>query len=212
MNPGTKTGPTLANSSMSERSNRDGHPLSDVVEHVKSASDGKTVTVGKIAEKVGRQDILPLLLLPSLIAATPLSGIPGVSVVCGLLIALLSAELIFGFRDLYLPSKLDEQSVNSTKLRSMLNRIAPAIDWIERHTGNRLSFLFHRPFIWVPQVFCLVSGLAMPFLEFIPFSSSVVAIGVCFLVMSMLTKDGLFFILALFPYAAAAYLLVQVIP
>ena len=61
--------------------------------------------------------------------------------------------------------------------------------------------------IWVPRVLCLVSGLAMPFLEVIPFSASTVAIGVVCLTLSLLTCDGLLFLLALVPYAIGAWLI-----
>jgi Exopolysaccharide synthesis, ExoD. len=57
------------------------------------------------------------------------------------------------------------------------------------------------------EILCLVSGLAMPFLEVIPFSASIVASGVLLLTLSMLTRDGLFFVLAMLPYAGLLYLL-----
>jgi hypothetical protein len=88
-----------------------------------------------------------------------------------------------------------------------MKKIAPVIKWIDRHSRSRLRFLFRRPLIWVPQLLCLFTGLMMPFLEFIPFSSSIVAIGVALLVMSMLTEDGMFFLLAMLPYALAIYLI-----
>lgn len=184
--------------------------LSDTIQRVKSIASDDTVTLGDIIDRVGDTSILPAILLPALIAATPLSGIPGVSVVCGLLIALLSFELIFRFRHLYLPRKLRRFSLSGRKLRHALGKITPAVSWIDDHTRHRLSFLFHRPLIWVPQIICLLSGMAMPFLEFIPFSSSVAAIGVCFLVMAMLTRDGIFAILALIPYSGILYLLSRV--
>ena len=81
------------------------------------------------------------------------------------------------------------------------------ISWIDRHSHNRLSVLFHRPLIYLPVILSLLSGMMMPFLEFIPFSSSVAAIGVSFLALSLLTRDGLFFLLALLPYAGLGWLI-----
>jgi hypothetical protein len=166
------------------------------------------VTVGEIIKAGGDNRALPPILLIALIAATPLSGIPGVSAVCGLLIALLSFELIANFRCLHLPGKLMRASVDAGKLYSVITKLQPALQWIDKHTGNRLEVLVKRPLVWLPQGLCLLSGLAMPFLEFIPFSSSIVATGVCLLAMAMLTRDGLFVILALIPYGGLIYLLV----
>jgi hypothetical protein len=53
----------------------------------------------------------------------------------------------------------------------------------------------------VPQTLCLVSGLTMPLLELVPFTSLIVASGVFLLALSMLVRDGLLFLLALLPYA-----------
>lgn len=188
-----------------------GH-LSQIMNDIRASYDGEKshVKVADLLSAIGEKSVLSAMLIPALIAATPLSGIPGVSVVCGLLIALLSFELIFNFRRIYLPEKLQKRSVDAGKLDSTLEKLSPAIKWIDRHSRARLTFLFHRPLIWLPQLLCLVSGLAMPFLEFIPFSSSVAAIGATLLIMSMLTEDGIFFLLAMFPYAFGIYLIVQI--
>ena len=189
----------------------DAGPLMGTVAKVRSTSSGARVSVGEVIETLDEKGVLPAILIPALIAATPLSGIPGVSAVCGLLIALLSFELIAGFRRLMLPKTLKSRSMDAARLRTAIQRIEPVLAWLDRHSENRLSFLFHRPFIWLPQVLCLVSGMAMPFLEFIPFSGSIAAIGVCLLVIAMLTEDGLFFIIALLPYAVAVSLLASVL-
>ena len=126
-----------------------------------------------------------------------------------MLIALFSAQMIIGVKEFYLPGKLKKKTIDGAKLDHAMKQILPVMEWIERHTGQRLSFLFHRPMTWVPQLICLLSGLAMPFLEFIPFSGSIVATGVCLLVMAMLTKDGLVFLLALLPYVIGGVLLAR---
>lgn len=188
-----------------------GH-LSEILNDIRSSYDSEEscVKVADLLSALGDKSILSAMLIPALIAATPLSGIPGLSAVCGLLIALLSFELIFNFRRIYLPKKLQERSIDAGKLDSTLEKVSPAIKWIERHSHARLKFLFHRPMIWLPQLLCLVSGLAMPLLEFIPFSASVAAIGATLLIISMLTEDGIFFLLAMFPYAFGIYLIVQI--
>ena len=99
------------------------------------------------------------------------------------------------------------RSVDGPSLRSALDKSRPVIAWIDRRTRRGLTGLFHRPVIYVPELLCLLSGLVMPVLEFIPFSASIVATGVCLLALSMLTRDGLFFILAMVPYAGLGTLL-----
>jgi hypothetical protein len=176
-----------------------------ILDAIGDTAEAGSVTVGDIVEAVGRTSFAALLLVPALVAVSPLSGVPGVSMACGLTIAFVSAEMLMNFDRLRLPRALMRRSVSGARLGKALAAVRPAVAWLDRHTRNRLGFLFHRPIVYVPQLLCLVSGLAMPFLEVIPFSSSVVAAGVSMLALSLLTRDGLFFLLALLPYATLGY-------
>ncbi|TNF22637.1 MAG: exopolysaccharide biosynthesis protein [Rhodobacteraceae bacterium] len=181
--------------------------LGDLADSIRSVSKGDKVTVQDIVDAVGHRSLLPLLLVPALLCATPLSGVPGVSMVCGVLIAIISAQLLLSVDEVWLPQRLLRQSVSAKAVRKALDTSQPVMAWVDRHTHDRLSVLFHRPLIHLPLVLCLLSGLAMPFLEFIPFSSSVAAIGVTFMALSLLTRDGVFFLLALLPYTGLAWLI-----
>lgn len=179
--------------------------------HVEDAASGDEVSVGDVVAAIGARSVLPLLLVPALVAATPLSGIPGMSALCGILIALISLEMILRFDHVWLPDRLMRQRVQSDRVRGTMRTIRPWLARIDRLTRNRLDFLFHRPLLYVPQLLCLLSGLVMPFLEFVPFSGSVAATGVCLLALSLLTRDGLFFLLALGAYAGLGALVWRVI-
>lgn len=181
--------------------------LGDLADRIRSVSQDKKVSVQDIVDAVGHRSLLPLLLVPALLCATPLSGVPGVSMVSGVLIAIISAQLLLSVDEVWLPQRLLRQTVNAKAVRKALDTSEPVMSWVDRHTHHRLTGLFHRPLIHVPVLLCLLSGLAMPFLEFIPFSSSVAAIGVSFMALSLLTRDGLFFLLALVPYAGLAWLI-----
>jgi hypothetical protein len=68
----------------------------------------------------------------------------------------------------------------------------------------------HRPLIFIPQTFCVLSGLMMPFLEFVPFSSSLVGAAVALLAFGMLARDGLFVMLGLALYLGPLWLVFYV--
>ncbi|WP_259400370.1 exopolysaccharide biosynthesis protein [Roseovarius sp. SCSIO 43702] len=189
----------------------DDGPLLEIMDELESLTSQDEVSFGDVLDRLGDHGLLPLVLIPALICATPLSGIPGVSMICGVMIAILSFELLFRFRRAWLPGFVTRRSIKGRKLRDGLETAEPYVRWIERRTKDRMTFLFHRPMIWVPQGLCVVTGAAMPFLEFIPFSSSLCAIAVCFLVMAMLTEDGVFFLIALLPYGAVFYLIYRVV-
>lgn len=179
------------------------HTLGALADRIAGASERDRVSVADVVDAVGHRSLLPLILVPALLAVTPLSGIPGVSAICGIVIAVVSFQMLLSYDEVRLPGAILRWSVKG----SALDRSRPVIDWIDRHTRQRLTGIFHRPLIYLPMLLCLVSGLAMPFLEVIPFSASTVAIGVACLALLLLTCDGLLFILALVPYAAGAWLI-----
>ena len=181
--------------------------LGELADSISSVSDRDKVSVDEIVDAVGHRSLVPLLLVPALLCATPLSGIPGVSMVAGVAIAIISFQLLMSVEEVWLPRRLLRQTVDGKSLDKALQSARPVISWIDRHSHNRLSALFHPPLIYLPVILSLLSGMMMPFLEFIPFSSSVAAIGVSFLALSLLTRDGLFFLLALLPYAGLGWLI-----
>lgn len=187
-------------------------PLGRVADRVERAdSEGQDTSVSQVVDALGERSHYALLLAVSAAAATPLSGIPGVSVFCGLLIAVISFERLISQRKVHLPDRLSERSIRSGRVQKTLRKARPVIDWIDRHTHKRFEALFRAPLIYLPLSVCLLSGLAMPFLEVIPFSSSIVASGVLLISVAMVTRDGIFALVAAFPYVAVAVLLLTVL-
>ncbi|MFW8634876.1 exopolysaccharide biosynthesis protein [Cribrihabitans pelagius] len=185
--------------------------LGDVADQIRSVSGNGHVSIDGLVQALGRRSHQTLLLIVALTAATPLSGIPGLSAVCGLVIALISLEMLLSYREVRLPRKLSRQNVKGQSVERILSKVEPFLRWLDRHTHHRMTGLFHRPLIYIPQVICLLSGLTMPFLEFIPFSGSIVASGVALLAFAMFTRDGLFFLLALLPYTGIAALVLRIL-
>lgn len=65
-------------------------------------------------------------------------------------------------------------------------------DWMDAHARRRWRVFFHYPLRVVPQVLCVLCGLSMPFLELLPFSSSLLGAAVCLMSLGFLLRDGLF--------------------
>jgi hypothetical protein len=189
---------------MTRRNRQD---LGSLLDGVEQAGQGERISVGDIVARSGRDGIVPVVLLVALAAVTPLSGIPGVSIACGLMIALASAQLLVKADCLWLPGRLRRLSLERARVARNLDRIRPVADWLDRHTHERLRVLFHRPLVYVPETLMLLAGLTMPFLEVIPFSSSAMAAGVALLSLALLTRDGLFAVLAVLPFAGLGTLL-----
>lgn len=168
--------------------------LAAVLDRLETLADGDRARLGDLTAAFGAASFVPALMIPALLVVSPLSGIPLFSSACGLTIALIAAQMLAARRHLWLPARIKRRSIPAARLRAALARMRPPMEWIDRHTTPRLRALFHRPLSWLPQIGCVLSGAMMPFLELVPFSSSILGGAVLCFSIGLLTRDGLFLI------------------
>lgn len=169
------------------------HPLSDIVDRMADSAQGKRVTVGEVLEAFGRRSYLPLLIVPSLAVMSPLSGVPLLSSFCGAIIVIIAAQMVFpGLGSLWIPGFIAGRTISGKRARAAIGKLGKVAHWMDDHARARLKWLIEPPGRTVLEVVCLLCGLAMPFLEFIPFSSSVAGGAVLLIAAGLLTRDGLF--------------------
>lgn len=184
--------------------------LTGLVDRIVDVTDEDKVGLDRLVEAVGHASFTPLLLIPAIAVATPLSGIPLFSTMMGILIFLVSVQMLFRREHLWFPQWLLRRKADSTRVKATFERIRPVMQWLDTHTHERLSFLVHRPLIFIPQILCVLTGLMMPFLEFVPFSSSLAGIAVALLAFGMLARDGLFIVFGFVPYAGLLWLVLRI--
>lgn len=186
---------------------KDKRSLVGLLDNLSEATKAEKISLDDLVQSVGDASFAPLLLIPSIAVATPLSGIPLFSSLMGMLIFLVAIQMLFRRDHLWLPKWLLQREMETARIRSNIERLHPFLTWLDNQSRARLSVLSHRPLVFIPQAVCVVSGLALPALEFVPFSSSIVGVAVALLALGMLARDGLIIALGLVPYAGLAWLL-----
>lgn len=163
-----------------------------VLNKVADALDHQTVSLGDIARHLGQASFTPLLLIPAFTVLSPLSGVPGLSSICGAIIALISLQLLLGRTHLWLPQWLLQRRISARKARNALNWLHVPADWLDRMTRQRLRFFVTSPGNLFPTIVCFFSGAAMPLLELVPFTSSILGGVVVLIAVGFQVRDGLF--------------------
>ncbi|WP_342069842.1 exopolysaccharide biosynthesis protein [Yoonia algicola] len=181
--------------------------LSDIINHVIDVAKGDFVSVRDVIRSIGNASFAPMLLLPAVAVATPLSGIPFFSSIMGIVIFLVSIQMLLNRRHLWLPAWLLRRTVKGHIVRDAFAYLRPSARWIDARMNRRIQILVHRPFVFIPQLLCTVSGAMMPLMEFVPFSSSVLGVGVALLALGMVTRDGIVVLIGLLPYALIGWLI-----
>lgn len=167
------------------------HHVRDIVEQLNALTDRDRVSVEDVVHAFGERAFVPVMMVPALVVVSPLSGIPFVSTVCGLTITLVAGQLLMSRTSLWLPPWLMRCEIAGVQLHKCTSRMGPIGDWIDRRTRDRMSGLVSRRGRPVIYMLCLLSGLTMPFLELVPFSSSLLGMSVLCLSSAILAADGL---------------------
>jgi hypothetical protein len=172
--------------------------LTAVIERVMALSDAPTVSVRDLVTGFGEASFLPFLLVPALIVVSPLSGIPLLSTTCGTIIALIALQMLLPRRThLWLPDVVMRQQIATQRLVAGLRRLEKPARWIDSRSHQRLQILVRPPMSVVAQGMCFLCGAMMPFLELVPFSSSILASAVVLFGVGFLARDGLFTLVAI---------------
>ncbi len=190
---------------MSGNQEDDQHTLTGITREALDHSNGERVSVDDMLSAFGSASFVPLLILPSLLVISPLGGVPGLSSLFGIMIVLIAGQRLIGQRSIWLPGFIRHRSINSDKAARAMKKMLPATRFIDRHSRRRLAFLFRDPLALILPFACVLAGAFMPALELVPFASAFLGLAVMLIAYSMLSRDGLFALLALVPIAAALW-------
>jgi hypothetical protein len=166
------------------------YALSEVLDRLESAAQGESITVQEVIEKLGRKSFASLMLVFSLISTSPASAIPGITATVAVIVLLLVAQMIVQRDCVWLPGFITRRHMSTAKLCKGIGWLRKPVHFVERFLRPRLTFLLHRPWIFLPLILVLALTLFMPFMEVIPTSGSIASAVIAFFAAGLLTRDG----------------------
>lgn len=169
------------------------HKLTEIIESIASEADQHQVDVHEILDSFSKQGFGILLILPCiLLLIPPIGAIPGVPFLMGLLIALLSIQLMVGVRQPWLPRKIMDVKVKTKLVKKSINGLLPFTRAVDKYTKRRLQILFMFPMINIAACCCLCLSVVIMFIGWIPFLPFGVAAVVLVFAVGLTVGDGLF--------------------
>ena len=150
------------------------------------------VSVDDVVHAVGRRSFGPLLLLAGLITLAPIIGdIPGMPTLMAVLVLLTSSQLLVGRETFWLPKWLLKRSLSRQKFDKALHYMKKPAKWVDGLLGVRLAWMTGYIGIRVTAFACLLVALAMPPMEFIPFSANGAVLALTLFGLGLVARDGL---------------------
>jgi hypothetical protein len=184
------------------------HSVVALMRRLTEAGEGDEVTVAEIMKAVGQRSLAALLLMPALLIVTPVSAVPGLPTIAGLLIAFVAVQLAVGRETVWVPRFVHRRSLKRERLQGAQRLLSNPLEFMDHILRRRLPWLSSRPVATAFLSMCALGGASMPLLEFIPMSSSIVAAVIALLSLALVTRDGVVAILGLLVLAGGGGLLV----
>lgn len=162
--------------------------LNDIRNIVKVDENTEKLTLKSIINNSVNGQYLVLFILSILI----MCPIPVLSTVFGLISSAISYQILIGRKNIKLPKKLLNLSINKLTITTLIEKISPIINKVESITKNRLIFLTNKKFV---NLLIFLSSLLS--VSPVPFLSIFAVVAACFTIFGYLNKDGLFVFLGI---------------
>ncbi|HEY8571102.1 exopolysaccharide biosynthesis protein [Phenylobacterium sp.] len=178
------------------------HPaqdLEDVLGELEKAarSNGAKVSVGELVETVGKRSFGPLLLLGGLLGMTPVAAIPTAPTLIATITLLVSVQLLFGRKTIWLPRFLEKLSVRAERVQKAVKISRKPARIVDRMVRPRLQSLT-MPFAdRIVAAVCVVVAICVPPLELLPFVAFIPSLAIFAFGVGLIARDGLVVLLAL---------------
>ncbi|MDR5876206.1 exopolysaccharide biosynthesis protein [Halomonas sp. CUBES01] len=174
-----------------------GSTLMDLIASLeRMEQEAQRVSVDDVVHAIGRRSFGPLLLVAGLITLAPIIGdIPGMPTLMAALVLLVSVQLLAGRETFWLPGWMLKRSISRNKFDKGIYYLKKPARWVDGLLRVRLPWLTGYIGIRVTAVVCLLIALAMPPMEFIPFSANGAGLALALLGLGLVARDGLVLLL-----------------
>lgn len=199
----------MRNSDTDRNDRPDVTSVTELLDRIEKATEGHEPTsIGDVLDTVGHRSFGPILLLAGIVMLAPVIGdIPGVPVLMGLLVILVSAQFLFRHDHIWLPQLLLRRSASRSKICKGVSWMRPVGRFLDRWSRPRLAAMTHGAGVVVIGVASIAIAAATPLMEVVPFSANVAGLAITAYGLSLIAADGLIALLAI-AFSVGAFTLV----
>ena len=166
--------------------------LSAILSAIASAQDKERISVGDLLQALRRRALGALIFIFSVPTALPMP--PGVSAVLGAPLLFLTLQLTFGMKP-WLPRFITERSLSRVDFERVVKTVAPWLAKAESIMRPRLTFLAHRPAVYLIGLISLVMAIVL-FLP-VPLGNMLPSVALCIMALGLLERDGAWILIGL---------------
>jgi hypothetical protein len=168
-----------------------GRKISDILKTLPKNFTKANTSIADIKDALSRRAYGVLLLVLSIPNLIPIPA-PGLSLILGAPLFLVTFQLMLGLKSPWLPNFISKRSIKTAQLQKVCNRIVPYMQKLEIIIAPRMIYLTTPLTNRFIALVCVVLSLMimMP----IPFGNALPALAICLFAIGILQRDGLFII------------------
>ena len=164
--------------------------LTSIVDDLRQANGGDTVSIGEIVDAFGHRGFGALLGVPALISISPLGAVPGASFVIAIILILVGAQLALGRQYPWLPDMIRNRTVSADKVdrgTAVMRRWSQRID---RWLHERLQLLVAGPANRLMALASVVLAISFFPVILIPWGVVLPSLIILLFAVAIIARDG----------------------
>ncbi|WP_411816514.1 exopolysaccharide biosynthesis protein [Hyphococcus sp. DH-69] len=177
-------------------------PLESIVDSAIDSSDDGCVTFRDVFTAWDDRSYGPLFIILGIIGGTPLAAVPGAAAIVGVMIVILSVQMVAGKAHPWLPGLLLDRSVKEDQLRDLRGRLSPMLRFIDHLITERLNWATGDIMRRVAAGIVTLLGVAMIPFDAIPFAVAAPSWAVVLFGVAITARDGLVMLIAVIAFVA----------
>lgn len=180
---------SLPESDNFQKHSQAGTSLSSLLLNTANQFNTERIKVRDITETLGHRSFGLILLLFAIPNSLPIVGVPGVSAVTGLPMLMVAIQMMLNHKRIYLPRWVADSSFDSKSFRRILEKVAPWLQRLEKLLRPRIDILTRgNADRWLGAVCALLAFfLILP----IPFGNLLPGLGILFIALGLIERDGI---------------------
>lgn len=163
--------------------------VSELLSSLKERQKGEKASVDDIVDTFESRGFGPLLIVPAILGM--IAPIPGVPTVCGIFMALVAVQQLFGRTRPWLPERLRRASISAKRLDRTIERSLPWVRRLEKLLKPRLTFVASGKSQRAIALLVVLLSLSLAPLELLPFAAALPSAMLLFMALGMIARDGL---------------------
>jgi hypothetical protein len=167
------------------------HSVSDILDRLEELArkEGK-VELGKVVETLGHRSYGPFLLIPALIDISPVGSIPTLPSVLAAVVVLISVQVLFGRKHLWIPGFLARRGLSPGKTCATTAKLRGVAHFLDRWFHGRLLRFTKGVWVKVAAACCIALAFTVPPLELLPLATTAPMAAIACFGLALLVRDG----------------------